>query len=80
MTITQQKRRSRSETFLSGAPDTKPATPKLRGKRRPMALSLPPDLVEAVDEIAAEESRSRAKMIEVVLREFVRERRRGQAA
>jgi len=78
MTITRPKPR-KAEAFLSGAPDAA-REPKLRGKRRPMALSLPPDLVAEVDAIAAEESRSRAKMIEVVLRDFVRERRRGEAA
>jgi metal-responsive CopG/Arc/MetJ family transcriptional regulator len=45
-----------------------------------MALSLPPDLVTEVDAIAEEESRSRAKMIEVILRDFVRDHRRETAA
>ena len=78
MAITQPKQR-KAEAFLSGAPDAKPA-PKLRGKLKPFSLSLPPELVEQLDVIAAEESRSRAKLIEVVMRDFVRERMRGKAA
>jgi len=49
-------------------PETRPRTPKLRGKRQPIALTLPPDLVVEVDARAALEDRSRAKMIELLLR------------
>ena len=43
--------------------------PKLRGKRQMLTFSLPPDLVAKVDAEAAREHRSRANMIEVILRE-----------
>ena len=45
---------------------------KLRGQRQPMAISLPPDLVTEIDAVAAAEARSRAKLVEVVMRNFVR--------
>jgi hypothetical protein len=45
----------------------KPA-PKLRGNRQPVALLLPPELVARVDAVAAQEERSRGKMVELLLR------------
>jgi hypothetical protein len=79
MAITQPSKQSKADAFAAGAPDAKPGGPKLRGKRQPIAFTLPPDLIADIDEIAAVESRSRAKMIEVVLRGFVRDYRRGAA-
>jgi hypothetical protein len=73
MAITQRSKRSKADDFAAGAPDAKTA-PKLRGHRQPIAFTLPPDLIAAMDAIAAEEDRSRAKMIEIVLRRFVQER------
>jgi metal-responsive CopG/Arc/MetJ family transcriptional regulator len=57
----------------------KPA-PKLRGQRQQVTITLPPDLVADVDAIATKESRSRARMVEVVLREFVQSYQRRSAA
>ena len=57
----------------------KPAV-KLRGQRQPMAISMPPDLVAEIDEIAAREGRSRAKQIEVVMRQFVQDYQRRERA
>jgi hypothetical protein len=79
MAITQPSKRNKADAFAAGAPDAKREGPKLRGKRQPIAFTLPPDLIADIDEIAAEESRSRAKMIEVVLRGFVRDHRREAA-
>ena len=45
------------------------ATPTLRGHRQMLTLSLPPDLVTKVDAEAAKQHRSRANMIEMILRE-----------
>ena len=58
------------------------ATPavKLRGSRRPLAISLPPDLVDEIDVVAAQESRSRTSLIEVVMRDYVRTYQRRSAA
>jgi hypothetical protein len=53
---------------------------KLRGGWYPVTLLLPPDLVPAIDAIAAQESRSRVKQIEVALRQFVQSYRRNAAA
>jgi metal-responsive CopG/Arc/MetJ family transcriptional regulator len=39
----------------------------------------PPDLIVEIDAIAAEESRSRARMIEIGMRQFVRDYRRQQS-
>jgi metal-responsive CopG/Arc/MetJ family transcriptional regulator len=43
-------------------------------------MTLPPDLIEAVDGIAAEQERSRAKMVEMALRQFVQSYRSNQEA
>lgn len=72
------KRPSKAETFAAGAPDAKPA-PKLRGKRQPIAFTLPPELIAEVDTVAAEEKRSRVKMIEFILEDFLRNRQRQAA-
>ena len=60
-------------------PKRKPA-PKLRGLRRPIALTLPPELVEEIDAQAAKESRSRVMMIEIACREYVQAHRHKAAA
>ena len=44
-------------------------TPKIRGKLQMLTFGLPPELVTKVDVRAAKERRSRANMIEVMLRE-----------
>jgi hypothetical protein len=67
MAITRLKPGSVAEAFTSEAPDAKPA-PKLRGKRQPIALALPPELIAEVDAMAAAQERSRAKMMEILLR------------
>ena len=77
MAITQPSKQSKAEAFAAGAPDAKPAA-KLRGKRRTITFGLPPDLIAEIDAIAAEESRSRARMIEIGMRQFVREYRRDR--
>ena len=56
MAITKQPKASRSEAFTAEAPDAKPM-PKLRGRRQPIALALPPGLLRTIDEFAAQERR-----------------------
>ncbi len=68
MAITRHKSHSVAEAFTSAAPDAKAVGPKLRGKRQPIALALPPELIAEVDAMAAREERSRAKMMEILLR------------
>ena len=50
-------------------------TPKLRGRRRPIPLALPPELVAELDRLAAAELRSRGMLIEVLIREALAVRR-----
>jgi hypothetical protein len=79
MAITQPSKRSKADVFAAAAPDARP-TPKLRGQRQMITFGLPPDLIAEIDAIAAEESRSRARMIEIGMRQFIREYRRREAA
>jgi metal-responsive CopG/Arc/MetJ family transcriptional regulator len=53
---------------------------KLHGQRQPLAVTLPPELIVEIDAIAARESRSRARLVEVVMREFVQSYQRRSAA
>jgi hypothetical protein len=59
--------RKAAEAFTSEAPDAKREY-KLRGRKQPLALNLPPDLIETVDAVALKEERSRSKMIEMLIR------------
>jgi metal-responsive CopG/Arc/MetJ family transcriptional regulator len=54
--------------------------PKLHGLRRPIALTLPPELVDELDAIASAEDRTRVKTIEIACRQFVQAYRRRPAA
>jgi len=54
--------------------------PKLRGRRQPIALALPPDLLRTIDEFAAQERRSRANLIEIILDDWVQAKRGKEAA
>ena len=77
MAITQPKQSAKAETFTDKAPDAKP-TYRFKGKRRPIAMTLPPEIVDGMARVAARRDHSRAKMIEIVLRDFLREQ--GEAA
>ncbi len=79
MAITQPSKRSKTAAFEEAAPDAKSA-PKLRGKLRVLTFGLPPDLVDKIDAIAAEERRSRARMIEVLLLQSIEARLGRQEA
>lgn len=79
MAITQPSKRSKFDAFTEAAPDAKP-TPKLRGKRQPIAFTLPPEIFAGVDAVAAEERRSRANMIEIILGQYLQARRQPEAA
>jgi hypothetical protein len=45
-----------------------PSRPKLHGRRQPIALALPPELVLEIDARATREARSRANMIELLIK------------
>ena len=79
MAITKLKPSSVAEAFTAEAPDAKP-TPKLRGKRQPLALALPPELLRTIDRFAAQERRSRANMIEIILDDYAQARLAKEAA
>ena len=79
MAITKQPKARLSEAFTAEAPDAKPA-PKLRGRRQPLALALPPDLLRTIDEFAAQQRRSRANLIEIILDDWVQAQRAKEAA
>jgi metal-responsive CopG/Arc/MetJ family transcriptional regulator len=68
---------------MAQTPKRKPAVapaPRLHGLRRPIALTLPPELVDELDAIAAAEDRTRVKTIEIACRQFVRAYRHKAAA
>jgi hypothetical protein len=48
--------------------------------RQPITFTLPPDLIAEIDAVAAAEDRSRAKMIEIGMRQFVQSYNRRAAA
>lgn len=56
------------------------AKPALKPKQRMIAQPLPDDLIVSLDAIAAGEGRSRAKQIEMALRQFVQAYRHKAAA
>jgi hypothetical protein len=57
----------------------KPA-PKLRGRLRIITLGLEPELIEQIDAAAAAEHRNRTNMIEVMIHEGLKARRKAEAA
>jgi hypothetical protein len=79
MAVTRPANRKQVDEFAAAAQKPQP-TAKLRGRKRLLTLTLPPDRVETVDAIAAQEERSRAKIIEFALREFVQNHRNREAA
>ncbi len=62
MPITRPSKRSKTP------PMSRPAINKPRGNRQPLSLTLPPELIAQIDAVAAVEERSRAEMIEILLR------------
>jgi hypothetical protein len=79
MTITKVARRSKVDTFVEAAPDAHPVR-TMRGQKRPLAMTPPPDLIAEHDEIARVEIRGRARMMEVALREWAAQYRVRKAA
>jgi hypothetical protein len=70
MAITKLANRKQADAFIDGAPDAKPA-PKLRGRKKPITLTFPPDLLDRFDAAAAKHDRSRASMLVVVVRDWL---------
>lgn len=70
MAITKPVKRSKVDAFAESAPDAARSRP-LRGRKTPITLTLPPDLIERFDAAAAEQERSRAAMLAIVMREWL---------
>jgi hypothetical protein len=70
MAITKLAKRNQVDAFIEGAPDAKP-TPKLRGRKKPITLTFPPDLLDRFDAAAARHDRSRASMLVIVVRDWL---------
>jgi hypothetical protein len=70
MAITLPAKRSKLDAFAEAAPDAK-RDRKLRGRKAPITLTLPPDLIEQFDAAASRHERSRAAMLAIVMREWL---------
>ncbi len=70
MAITKMAKRNQVDAFIEGAPDAKQA-PKLRGRKKPITLTFPPDLLDKFDAAAARHDRSRASMLVIVVRDWL---------
>ena len=57
--------------FAEAAPDARPER-KLRGRKAPITLTLPPELIRRLDAAAARDRRSRASMMEILLDDGLR--------
>jgi hypothetical protein len=79
MAITLPAKRSKLDAFAEAAPDAKPER-KLRGRKAPITLTLPPDLIARVDAAAVRNRRSRASMMEIALDEWLIQDERRDAA
>lgn len=62
MAITKGEPRPNVEAFIAAAPDAKPAR-FLRGKKTQITLTLSPNLLDRVDEVARKKEISRAALI-----------------
>jgi Ribbon-helix-helix protein, copG family len=79
MAITLPAKRSKLDAFAQAAPDAKPER-KLRGRKAPITLTLPPELIARLDAAAARNRRSRASMMEILLDDGLRVDEARQAA
>jgi hypothetical protein len=79
MAITLPAKRSKLDAFAEAAPDAKPER-KLRGRKAPITLTLPPELIARLDAAAARNRRSRASMMEILLDDGLRVDEARQAA
>jgi hypothetical protein len=70
MAITKLAKRNQLDAFIEGAPDAK-KVPKLRGRKKPITLTFPPDLLDRFDAAAAKHDRSRASMLVIVVRDWL---------
>lgn len=68
MAITKPKSRPSADTFIAGAPDAeKPKGGVRRGRKQQISLTIAPELLARIDELAAGLSLSRAAVITMAL-------------
>ncbi len=79
MAITMPAKRSKVDAFAAAAPDARPER-KLRGRKAPITLTLPPELITRLDAAAARNRRSRASMMEILLDDGLRQYEAREAA
>jgi hypothetical protein len=70
MAITLPAKRSKLDAFAEAAPDAKQER-KRRGRKAPITLTLPPDLIARVDAAATRHRRSRAQMMQIALEDWL---------
>jgi hypothetical protein len=70
MAITMPVKRSNLDAFSEAAPDAQPER-KLRGRKAPITLTLPPELITRIDAAAVRHKRSRASLMEIALGEWL---------
>jgi len=70
MAITKRAKSNQVDAFIEGAPDAQ-KVPKLRGRKKPITLTFPPDLLDRFDAAAARHDRSRASMLAIVVRDWL---------
>jgi hypothetical protein len=70
--------KGKAQAFEAAAPA--PPVRSMRGRKRPLAITLPPELITEYDELAQLETRSRVRMMEHALREWAAEYRARKAA
>ena len=66
MAITRPAKPKTTESFISGAPDARPAGVR-RGTKQQITLTIAPDLLAKVDEMAERMGQSRAALINLAI-------------
>ena len=66
MAITKPVRQKTTESFISGAPDAHPKGVRL-GTKQQITLTIAPDLLAKVDELAEKMGQSRAALINLAI-------------
>jgi hypothetical protein len=66
MAITKAVKPKTTESFISGAPDAKPAGGR-KGTKQQITLTIAPDLLAKVDEMAERMGQSRAALINLAI-------------
>ena len=75
MAIVKPKGKATADAFIAGAPDAAPAAKVVKGvmlgHKRQITLTIAPELLARVDELAAQIGQSRAAVINLAIRQAV---------